>query len=127
MEYELNSAYPWNHGVRLHTDDAAVVPVCPGPLPETSSQISTDYSGHWGSSKQIGNKGLSTVIEFLPGQYTKRTLNSKTARANYVMTVLADPQRPFIWEFFCPGTIPLAGERVFYDEVCFTGSILNNG
>jgi hypothetical protein len=72
---------------------------------------------------QIGNEGLSAVIEFLPGQYTKRTLNSKTARANYVTTVLADPQRPFIWEFFRPGTIPLAGEHVFYDEVCLTGLI----
>jgi hypothetical protein len=66
---------------------------------------------------QIGNEGLNAVIEFLPSQYTKRMLNSKEARERYVTTVLADPQRPFIWEFFRPGTIPLAGERAFYDEV----------
>jgi len=36
----------------------------------------------------------------------------------YTKTILADPQRPFIWEYFRPGTIPLPGERAFYDEVC---------
>ena len=59
-----------------------------------------------------------SVVEHLPKQYTKRALNSKDVRAKYVATVLADPQRPFIWEYFRPGTIPLAGERAYYDEVC---------
>ena len=44
-------------------------------------------------------------------------LGSKEARAKYISTVLADSQRPFIWEYFRPGTIPLAGERGYYDEV----------
>ena len=47
-------------------------------------------------------------------------LGSRDSRAKYVATVLADPQRPFIWEFYRPGTIPLAGERAFYDEVFLT-------
>lgn len=67
---------------------------------------------------QIGSEALATVIEYLPSQYDKRMLNSKAARARYISTVLADPQRPFIWEYFRPGTIPLAGERKYYDEVC---------
>ena len=67
---------------------------------------------------QIGSEGLTAVIEHLPRQYSKRMLRSKEARANYVATVLASPQRPFVWEFFRPGTIPLAGERAYYDEVC---------
>jgi hypothetical protein len=46
-------------------------------------------------------------------------LGSAEARVKYVTTVLADSQRPFIWEYFRPGTIPLAGERAYYDEVCF--------
>jgi hypothetical protein len=44
-------------------------------------------------------------------------LGSAEARAKYVATVLADSQHPFIWEYFRPGTIPLAGERAYYDEV----------
>lgn len=63
------------------------------------------------------------VIEYLPSQYTKRMLGSQDSRAKYVATVLADPQRPFIWEFFRPGTIPLAGERAYYDEVCINSLI----
>ena len=44
-------------------------------------------------------------------------LNSKEARAKYIATILADSQRPFVWEYFRPGTIPLAGERAYFDEV----------
>lgn len=67
---------------------------------------------------QIGGEGLAAVITYLPRQYNKRMLGSKEARAKYTTSVLADPQRPFIWEYFRPGTIPLASERVYYDEVC---------
>ena len=45
-------------------------------------------------------------------------LGSTEARAKYIATVLADPQHPFVWEYFRPGTIPLPGERAYYDEVC---------
>ena len=45
-------------------------------------------------------------------------LGSTEARVKYIATVLADPQRPFVWEYFRPGTIPLPGERAYYDEVC---------
>jgi len=66
---------------------------------------------------QIGNEGLTAVIEYLPSQYTKRALGSKDTRAKYIATILADPQRPFIWEYFRPGTIPLPGENAYYDQV----------
>ena len=59
------------------------------------------------------------AVEYIPGQYNKRALDAKDARAKYISAVLADKQRPFIWEYFRPGTIPLAGERAWYDEVCF--------
>jgi len=68
---------------------------------------------------QIGSEGLTAVIEYLPGQYTKRMLDSKDARAKYIATVLADTQRPFIWECYRPGTIPVASERLYYDGVWF--------
>jgi hypothetical protein len=44
-------------------------------------------------------------------------LGSKASRAKYISMIIADPQRPFIWEYFRPGTIPLPGERAYYDEV----------
>ena len=53
-------------------------------------------------------------------------LDSKEARAKYIATVLADPQRPFIWEYFHPGTIPLAGERAYFDEVRLSSGRLKN-
>ena len=48
-------------------------------------------------------------------------LRSKDARAKYIATILSDSQRPFIWEYFRPGTIPLAGECAYYDEVYLIG------
>ena len=75
---------------------------------------------------QIGNEGLTAVIEHLPSQYVTRMLGSKELRAKYILTVLGDSQRPFIWEYFRPGTIPLAGEHAYYDEVRSTDSELTN-
>ena len=68
---------------------------------------------------QIGNEGLTAVIEYLPSQYDKRMLGSKKARAGYITAVLTDPQCPFIWEFFCPGTqtVPCPSDWGYYDEV----------
>ena len=67
---------------------------------------------------QIGNEGLAAVIEYLPSQYNKRALGSVSARAAYIATVLGSKQRPFIWEHFRPGTIPIPrGEEAYYDEV----------
>lgn len=66
---------------------------------------------------RIGDEGLTAVIEYLPSQYNKRMLGAKEARAKYIAAVLADPQRPFIWEYFRPGTIPLPGQHTYYDEV----------
>lgn len=63
------------------------------------------------------------AIEYLPSQYTKRMLGSKDSRAKYIAAVVEDPQRPFVWEYFRPGTIPLPGERAYYDEVCATSLI----
>ena len=53
-------------------------------------------------------------------------LDSKEARAKYIATVLTDPQRPFIWEYFRPGTIPLSGERAYFDEVRLSSGRLKN-
>ena len=67
---------------------------------------------------QIGTEGLTAVIEFLPSQHTKRMLGSKSQRAAYVSTLLNSNQRPFIWEYFRPGTIETPkGEEAYYDEV----------
>lgn len=69
---------------------------------------------------QIGNEGLVAVIEHLPTQYNKQMLVSKDARAGYIAAVLANLQRPFIWELFRPGTqtVPHPGYNWgYYDEV----------
>lgn len=73
--------------------------------------------GLTGFRNQVGNEGLAAAIEYIPSQYTKRQLVAKDTRAKYIATIIADPQRPFIWEYFRPGTIPLPGERAYYDEV----------
>ena len=58
------------------------------------------------------------VIEYLPGQYDKHTLSSKSQRAAYIASLLNSKQRPFIWEYFRPGTIQIPlGEETYYDEV----------
>jgi hypothetical protein len=45
-------------------------------------------------------------------------LNSKARRATYISTLLESKQRPFIWEYFRPGTIEIPlGEETYYDEV----------
>lgn len=100
LQLELNRVYP-THRIRLHSDDAAVIP--------TLRDLGV-------LRNQIGNEGLTAVIEYLPSQYTKRMLGSKDTRAKYIETILADPQRPFIWEYFRPGTIPLARENAYYDQ-----------
>ena len=66
----------------------------------------------------MGTEGLNAVIEHLPTQYSKRSLDSPPARAAYVRSMLESPQRPFIWEYFRPGTIEIPrGEGNYYDEV----------
>ena len=52
-----------------------------------------------------------------PSQYNKQTLESKTARAAYVQTLISDKQFPFIWEYFRPGNIPVGGAKLYYDDV----------
>lgn len=67
---------------------------------------------------QIGAEALEAVIEYLPSQYSKRMLNSRSQRAAYITTFLESKQRPFIWEHFRPGTIEIAREEeAYYDEV----------
>jgi len=119
LQRELGHAYPTSR-IRLHSDDAAVVPVSSGHYHTDRDQFSyvTQTFRDLGVLRnQIGSEGLSAVMEYLPSQYTKRMLESTNARARYISSVLADTQRPFIWEYFRPGTIPLAGERAWYDEV----------
>ena len=119
LQHELNRAYP-THQIRLHSDDAAVVPVsaCHHDNENHQTHANSQTLRDLGVLRnQIGSEGLTAVIEYLPSQFTKRMLGSKDLRAKYIMTVLADPQCPFVWKYFRPGTIPLAGERGYYDEV----------
>lgn len=107
---------------QLHADDTAVIPVtifvsvCKAftfsrPTLQTNRDLGV-------LRNQIGAEGLTAVIEFLPGQYDKRMLNSKAARAAYITTLLAHKQRPFIWEYFRPGTIETSrGEDNYFDVV----------
>jgi hypothetical protein len=104
LQQEFRQVYP-SRQVRLHTDDAAVVP--------TLRDLGV-------LRYQIGKEGLTAAIEYLPRQYSKRMIESKDARAKYVAAVVSNPQRPFIWEYFRPGTIPLNNENKFYDEVRLT-------
>lgn len=119
LQRELNLAYRTRQ-LRLHSDDAAVIPVSSSyhHAITTSLQSPQTLRDLGVLRNQIGSEGLAAVLEYLPGQFTKRMINSKDARAKYVAAVLAEPQRPFIWEYFRPGTIPLPGERAYYDEVC---------
>jgi hypothetical protein len=100
-QHEFNLIYP-HLRYRLHTDDAVIVP--------TNRDLGV-------LRNQIGAEGLTAVIEHLPSQYTKRMLDNKAKRATYISTLLESKQRPFIWEYFRPGTIEIGDER-FYDEVC---------
>jgi hypothetical protein len=51
-------------------------------------------------------------------------IDLKSERVKYISTVLTDLQCPFIWEFFRPGTIPLPGERAYYDEASKLSALL---
>ena len=118
LQRELNRTYP-NHLIKLHSDDAAVLPVSLSHC-NVNARLLTQLQTlrELGVLRnQIGNEGLNAVIEYLPVRFTKQMLGSKDMRAKYIATVLADPQRPFIWEYFRPGTIPLAGDRGYYNEV----------
>ncbi|KAF9783793.1 hypothetical protein BJ322DRAFT_1109639 [Thelephora terrestris] len=65
----------------------------------------------------IGAEGFDEVVKSLAVQFSKRTLNSKAAKAAYINTLLNSSQRPFIWEYFRPGTIEIPrGEETYYDE-----------
>jgi len=122
LQREFNYAYP-THQIWLHSDDAAVIPVSTDRhhyAAPTYSQTNTQTLRDLGALRnQIGSEGLNAVIEYVLRQYNRRMLREKDARAKYIATVLADPQRPFVWEYFRLGTIPLAGERAYYDEVQF--------
>lgn len=119
LQHELNRAY-LTHQIRLHSDDAAVVPIsaCHHDNENHQTHANSQTLRDLGVLRnQIGSEGLTAVIEYLPSQFTKRMLGSKDLRAKYIMTVLVDPQCLFVWKYFRPGTIPLAGERGYYDEV----------
>jgi len=102
-QYEFDVIYPPLR-YRLHADDAVVF--------LTNRELAVLRS-------QIGAEALKAVIEYLPSQYSKRMLNSKIERASYIATLLQSKQRPFIWEYFRPGTIEIPrGEETYYDKVC---------
>ena len=119
-QHEFNQVYSLLQ-YRLHGDDAVVMPVTilsnrdigtlTFPTPQTNRDLGI-------LRNQIGAEALMAVIEFLPTQYDKRALDSKSKRAAYISTLLNSKQRPFIWEYFRPGTIEIPrGEEQYYDEV----------
>ena len=65
----------------------------------------------------IGNEAIKAVVEYLPGQYNKRVLKSKSARAAYIQALISDNQYLFIWEYFRPGNIPVGSAKLYYDNV----------
>ena len=71
LQQELNRAYPTHH-IRLHSDDAAVIPVSqsPGEMSKFSQNVQT-LQDLGVLRSQIGSEGVTSVIEYLPSQYTK--------------------------------------------------------
>ena len=113
-------AYPSYH-VRLHLDDAAAAPVCAflhhpffeGRLPNESQTI-RDLSV---LRCNMGKEAVTAVNEHVRGQYDKRQLNSKSARATYIQTTLLNKQYPYIWKTFWPGNMPVGADKLQYDDV----------
>jgi hypothetical protein len=105
----------------LHADDAVVSPVSLLSILflDSSSLTTPQTNRDLGVLRnQIGAEGLAAVIEHIPTQWNKRMLADTTVRAAYIKTLLQSPQRPFIWEFFRPGTIEIPrGKETYYDEV----------
>ena len=119
LQQEFNAAFP-THRVRLHLDDAAVVPVSTPyiPLTDVTHTRAMQTLRDLGVLRcHIGNEAIKAVIEYLPSQYNKRILESKSARAAYVQAIISDNQYPFIWEYFRPGNIPVGGAKLYYDDV----------
>ncbi|KAF9787362.1 hypothetical protein BJ322DRAFT_1017299 [Thelephora terrestris] len=117
---EFSIIYP-DLPFQIHPDDAVVLPV---KYPELSSFsifshfLTSQTNRELGVLRnQIGSDALAAVIKYLPTQYNKRMLDSKAARGAYVQTLLDSSQKPFIWEYFRPGTIEIPrGEENYYDE-----------
>jgi len=109
LQQEFDAAFPMYHAT-LHLDDDAAVPVS---IPSRSAQelISCDVIQtirDLGTLRfQIGSEAIKAVINYLPGQFNKRTLALKPARAAYVQALISDKQHPFIWEYFDQATSPL--------------------
>ena len=105
----------------LHGDDAVVMPVIIFNDWDTSIlTFPTLQTNHnlGVLRNQISAEALTAVIEYLPSQYNKHTLDSKLKRAAYITTLLNAKQHPFIWEYFIPGTIQISRcEKLYYDEV----------
>ena len=73
LQHELNRAYP-THQIRLHSDDAAVVPVsaCHHDNENHQTHANSQTLRDLGVLRnQIGSEGLTAVIEYLPSQFTK--------------------------------------------------------
>ena len=74
LQHVLNHVYP-THRIRLHSDDAAVIPVSfrrnSGHSIKKSSHIVQTLRDLGVLRNQIGNEGLTAVIESLPTQYDK--------------------------------------------------------
>ena len=102
----------------LHGDDAVVMPVIIFNDWDTSIlTFPTLQTNHdlGVLQNQIGAEALTVVIEYLPSQYDKCTLDSKLKRAAYITTLLNAKQCPFIWEYFHPGTIQIpCSEELYY-------------
>lgn len=126
LQQEFDATYP-NHHVKLHLDDAAVVPVffshrlLLGDRAHARTQTIRDLGV---LRSQIGQGAVRAISNHLPGQYSKRQFDSKTARAAYIQALISDKQYPFIWETFRPGNLPVGGAKLYYDDVRPMPSVL---
>lgn len=126
LQQEFDTAYP-SCRVKLHLNDAAVVPVQIFPLLSAQgfrSHNKIQTIRDIGVFRyQLGQEAIKAVNEHLASQYNKRQLDSKAARAAYIQTLISDKQYPFIWECFRPGSIPIGGAKLYYDDVSETHNI----
>lgn len=122
-QQEFNLVYSTSPRYCLHMDDAVVIPVTISNINKPDINVLTSPTPQTNCGlgvlrNQIGAEALAAVIDHLPTQYNKRMLDSVSKRAAYVVTLLGSTQRPFIWEYFRPGTIEVPrGEETYYDEV----------
>ena len=129
LQREFNATYPGSY-IKLHIDDAAIVPVFVPAFSLLKDVTHNRKQTIWDLGvlhSQIGKEAIRAVNDHLPGQYSKRQFDSKSARAAYIQALVSDTkQHPFIWESFRPGNLPVGGAKLYYDDVSPTSPVPAN-